>query len=102
MDSSAHSSSSSRVKDSFDLTGRVAVITGGAGLLGVRHAEAIAEMGGYPVLVDINSQAADTRAAEIGGRFGVQAMGLALDITRPEGVPEGLDTSMSNLERVTI
>ena len=31
------------VRDVFDLTGRVAIITGGAGLLGVKHAEAISE-----------------------------------------------------------
>jgi glutamate-1-semialdehyde 2,1-aminomutase len=36
------------VKDPYDLTGRVALITGGAGLLGVKYAEAVAEMGGIP------------------------------------------------------
>ena len=33
----------------FDLTGRVAVITGGGGLLGPSHARAIARHGGIPV-----------------------------------------------------
>ena len=32
-----------RISQLFDLSGRVAIITGGAGLLGVQHAEAIAE-----------------------------------------------------------
>ena len=45
------------VRAQFDLTGRVAIITGGAGLLGLRHAQAIAEMGGIPVLVDIAAEA---------------------------------------------
>jgi NAD(P)-dependent dehydrogenase (short-subunit alcohol dehydrogenase family) len=40
--------------DLFDLSGKVAVITGGAGLLGIKHAEAIAEAGGIPILIDIN------------------------------------------------
>jgi len=37
----------------FDLTGKVAVITGAAGLLGQMHAEAITEFGGTVVLTDI-------------------------------------------------
>jgi NAD(P)-dependent dehydrogenase (short-subunit alcohol dehydrogenase family) len=37
----------------FDLTGRVTVITGGAGLLGLSHARAIRGAGGVPVLLDI-------------------------------------------------
>ena len=37
----------------FDLTGKTAVITGGAGLLGKKHAEAIREAGGNVVLTDI-------------------------------------------------
>ena len=45
---------SKSVKQSFDLTGQVAVITGGAGLLGEKHAEAIAEFGGIPILIDID------------------------------------------------
>ena len=36
----------------FDMSGKVAVITGGAGLLGSMHAEAIAENGGIPILFD--------------------------------------------------
>ncbi|HEY7514380.1 MAG TPA: oxidoreductase, partial [Vicinamibacteria bacterium] len=37
----------------FDLRGRVALITGGAGMLGREHADAVAEAGGHPVLVDL-------------------------------------------------
>ena len=32
-----------KINQLFDLSGRVAIITGGAGLLGVQHAEAIAD-----------------------------------------------------------
>ena len=34
----------------------MAIITGGAGLLGLQHAGAIAEQGGIPLIWDINSQ----------------------------------------------
>ena len=44
------------LKKSFNLKNKVAVITGGAGMLGVKHAEAIAEFGGIPILLDIDSK----------------------------------------------
>jgi NAD(P)-dependent dehydrogenase (short-subunit alcohol dehydrogenase family) len=66
----------------FDLSGRVAVITGGAGLLGEQHARAIAAAGGIPVLVDIQQQRASEKAAALSGEFGVPAIGCAADITK--------------------
>lgn len=74
------------VRAAFDLTGRVAVITGGAGLLGIRHGEAMAELGGTPVLVDIDADRAEAAAAAIAERYGVPAVGFACDITSPQAV----------------
>jgi NAD(P)-dependent dehydrogenase (short-subunit alcohol dehydrogenase family) len=87
---------------SFDLTGRVAVITGGAGLLGTRHAAAIAAAGGIPVLVDLRGEHAAQRAAELASRFAVPALGLGADITRPEDVQSVLDEVLRRLGRVDI
>ena len=42
-------------KDLFDLTGRTALITGGAGLLGTAHAKALLSQGAKVILSDINS-----------------------------------------------
>ena len=44
---------SESVKEQYDLSGSIAIITGGGGFLGFRFAEAISEMGGFPILVDI-------------------------------------------------
>lgn len=66
----------------FDLTGRVAVITGGTGLLGEQHAKAIAAAGGIPVLVGIQPQRATERAAALADRYGVPAIGCTVDITK--------------------
>lgn len=41
------------VFEKFKITGQVIVITGGAGLIGRRHTEAVLEGGGIPVLLDI-------------------------------------------------
>lgn len=65
----------------FDLSGRVAIITGGAGLLGVQHAEAIAGAGGKPVIVDINEKESIKRAKMISKKYHTSALGIKVDIT---------------------
>ena len=86
----------------FSLSGRVAVITGGAGLIGVRHAEAIASAGGIPVLADIRGDDASACAAEVARAFGVPAMGVGCDITKPEQVESLLNTVRQTYARVDI
>jgi NAD(P)-dependent dehydrogenase (short-subunit alcohol dehydrogenase family) len=88
------------VRSAFNLTGRVIVITGAAGLLGARHAEAVAEMGGVPVLLDVDGAKARRVADDLSRRFGSAAIGLAIDITDPTAVDAALETVMSRFGRV--
>ena len=92
----------SSARDLFDLSGRVAIITGGAGLLGEQHAAAIAGAGGIPLLADIDGEAADRKAALIAGRFGVPALGRATDITDPAQVAQLLQETLDRFGRVDI
>jgi NAD(P)-dependent dehydrogenase (short-subunit alcohol dehydrogenase family) len=84
------------------LDGRVAIITGGAGLLGVQHAHVIAEAGGIPVLWDIQSTAAAEGAREITAQYGVDCRGMAVDITSPEAVKSAFDQVLSRFNRADI
>jgi NAD(P)-dependent dehydrogenase (short-subunit alcohol dehydrogenase family) len=86
----------------FSLTGRVAIITGGAGLLGVHHAQAIAAAGGIPVLADLRRDDAEERAAEVAASSGGKALGLECDVTRSDSVEALLDVVMARLGRVDI
>lgn len=70
----------------FRLEGKTAVITGGAGLLGYKHAEALMEAGANCVLVDILLEKAERLAAELTERFEGTAMGICADITSKEAV----------------
>ena len=90
------------IKEIFDLTGRTAVITGGAGLLGVKHAEAVALAGATPVLVDIAGDAAKERARQIGAQHGVRALGVSCDITSPSDVQALLQRVVDETGRVDI
>lgn len=86
----------------FSLKGRVAIITGGSGLLGIRHAEAIASAGGIPILADIKGDDAKARAAEVARSFGSQAIGLECDVTRESSVAELLQETLRRFGRVDI
>jgi NAD(P)-dependent dehydrogenase (short-subunit alcohol dehydrogenase family) len=78
------------------------VITGGAGLLGVRHAEAIAEMGGIPVLVDVDEARARASAAKVAEDYKVRTIGLKADITSQDDVSQILTQVLRNFGRVDI
>jgi NAD(P)-dependent dehydrogenase (short-subunit alcohol dehydrogenase family) len=64
----------------FDLTGRVAVITGGAGFLGRQHAEAIASANGVPVLADLAASRPKEVAAQLSQEWQRQVVGLEMNV----------------------
>jgi len=99
---SSPAASECSVRDAFDLSGRVAIITGGAGLLGVKHAEAIAELGGLPVLLDIDGGKAAERGQEIASKYGTRSTGVAADVTNPEAIIDALDRVLDEFGRVDI
>lgn len=70
----------------FDLTGRVAIITGGAGLLGERYANALAAQGAHVVIADLQERAALLLAAKLKRDHGHPALGIRVDITREADV----------------
>lgn len=84
------------------LDNRVAIITGGAGLLGVQHAQVIGEAGGIPVLWDIQRAAVTERAGEIAAQYGVDCRGMTVDITSPEAVKRGFDQVLARFNRADI
>ena len=91
-----------KINQMFDLSDRVAVITGGAGLLGIQHAEAIAEAGGHPVLADIDGTSAIREAKKIADKYGVVCLGIKADITNKDEVQALLDVVLKRLGRIDI
>jgi NAD(P)-dependent dehydrogenase (short-subunit alcohol dehydrogenase family) len=91
-----------RVQTLFDLTGRVAVITGGAGLLGTKHAEIIAAAGGSPVLLDLPQAKPEISAAAIAKKYGVETAGLAADITQLAAVENVRHELLVRFKRIDI
>ena len=86
----------------FRLDGRVAVITGGAGLLGYQHAAAVAGLGGLPVLLDINAEALAANAARLAKETGCEALTLVVDIIDLSALTQAFDRLMAHHGRVDI
>jgi NAD(P)-dependent dehydrogenase (short-subunit alcohol dehydrogenase family) len=82
----------------FDLTGRTAIVTGGAGLLGPQHAAALASLGARVLMADIAEEraraAAESVAAETGSRL---VEGRRLDVTSIDSI-EALHESVGAID----
>ena len=88
--------------DLFDLTGRVVVITGGTGLLGQRHGEAVAGARGIPVLADTRTEHLEQHATDFADRFGSQAAVIGVDITDSRSVERLLEAVLARYGRVDV
>lgn len=91
-----------RAQTLFDLTGRVAVITGGAGLLGYFHGAILAAAGAHVVLLDLASANPSLRADQLQAAHGPACLGLAADITSEASLLDARDTVLAQFGRVDI
>jgi len=86
----------------FDMTDRIAVITGGGGLLGRRHAEALSGAGAISVLVDIDIDAAEASARQVRKTTGGKAIAEQADITDIEQLVAVRDRLFSSYARIDV
>ena len=68
------------------LTGKRAIITGGAGFLGIKHAEAILDADGHVVLIDINQKNLEREIKNLERNHKGKVFGFTGDITREDDV----------------
>jgi NAD(P)-dependent dehydrogenase (short-subunit alcohol dehydrogenase family) len=75
------------LEKTFSLKEKVVIITGGCGMLGLKHAEAIIEADGIPVLLDINQTAIDKGLHYLHELFPSVTMdGFVVDITKEQDI----------------
>lgn len=73
--------------EKFDLTGKAALITGGAGLLGMEHAAALLESGATVVLTDVSKTAlAIARESLIREANALRVLIRVMDVSRPNAI----------------
>jgi NAD(P)-dependent dehydrogenase (short-subunit alcohol dehydrogenase family) len=90
-----------RVQQLFDLTGKVAIVTGGATGLGRQIAEALAESGANIVLCARNAARCEQAVAEFEG-IGIRALGLGCDVRDPASIQSVVRRAVETFGRVDI
>ncbi|MBR3267766.1 MAG: SDR family oxidoreductase [Oscillospiraceae bacterium] len=90
------------MKNYFDLTGQVAVITGCSTGLGVQMAKALASQGAKIAALARRQNMLDEVAAQITEEFGVEAVGISCDITDSEKVSDTVRKIMEQFGRIDI
>jgi NAD(P)-dependent dehydrogenase (short-subunit alcohol dehydrogenase family) len=85
----------------FDLSGRVAIITGGAGLLASEHARGLMAYGASVILADINREQCEIAVAKL-KEEDLPAFAKYCDVTSQESWQRLLDETVSEFDKVDI
>lgn len=89
------------IQNQFDLTGRVAIVTGGPGLLGKEFCRTLAEAGAAVVVADINGEAARAVADSLIAE-GFPALGVKTDVTAAASVQGMVDAALGAFGRLDV
>lgn len=84
------------VSSSFDLSDRVVLITGGAGLLGEAYAWALGEAGAHPIIADLDVDRSASLALDITEGTDRRSLGLRVDVTEPASVERMVRLTLEN------
>ena len=102
MDDDERQKVSDQKKHLFSLTGKVAVVTGGAGLLGQVFCQALVTAGANVAIIDLDKQAADKTATTIEKAETQKVIAVECDITSPESVSVMVKTVVTQLGGIDI
>lgn len=88
--------------DIFDLSGKVAVVTGGAQGLGLAMGQALANAGANLVIMDINLEKAEVEAEKTKAEYGVDTLALQADVRIPNEVQDVVDKVVGHFGKLDI
>lgn len=91
-----------KIHDLFEIEGKTAIITGGAGLLGVKHAESLMEYGANCVIVDIDYEKSQDFAEYLTQKYKGRAISICANITDKNDVDKILSTTLNEFGTVEI
>ncbi len=89
-------------KNMFDLQGKVAIVTGGAGMLGKEYCRAFAEVSAHVVIADLRGGAAQDYASDISADGNPKAIGVETDVTDKMSVQSMVTRTLDEFGRIDI
>jgi len=90
-----------KIIDLFNLKDRVAIVTGGAGLLGAQFCHTLAEAGATVVIADLDGETAESTAESI-QKQGGQCLVRQTDITEPASVASMVEATLQRYGKLDI
>ncbi len=87
--------------DMFNLTGKVAIITGGGSGLGLQMATALAEAGADIVLASRRLEVCEKEADNL-SKLGVKTLAVEMDVTSPQDVGQMVESAISKFGKIDI
>lgn len=85
----------------FDMTGKTAIVTGAAGLLGKQFSLTLAQAGASVVLADLDESLAESQALFLREQ-GLRAVAVAVDVTDPVSVKAMVKTALEAFGSVDV
>jgi len=86
----------------FEIKNRIAIITGGGGLLGKKHAESVLDANGTPVLIDIDYNKASNIAKELSKTYNTKVICYDCDITDENAIIQVKEKILDSFGRIDI
>ena len=91
----------SDILEKFNLNGRTAIVTGGAGLLGVEFCRTLAQAGAQVVVADLNTSAAQ-QVAEALKQEGLAVLAVSVDVSQPKSVQAMMTAALDGFGHLDI
>ena len=88
--------------EKFNIEKKIVVITGGAGLLGKTFVEAIAEIKGIPVILDINKKRSEELSNSIFKKYNIKPLAIQADISQLLSIKKANSIIIKKYKRIDV
>tara|TARA_B100001013_G_scaffold202590_1_gene122727 strand:- start:17 stop:817 length:801 start_codon:yes stop_codon:yes gene_type:complete len=90
------------VRKLFDISKKVVIITGSAGLLGTQYAEGLSQMGANVVIADLDYKKCQRLSKKIKSKYGTNPLAIKLDITQKDSIKEMIKKIMKKYSKIDV